>query len=61
MDISADLAKSTFQNIVEHLYTATIFESSLEKAVKEKKTLTEYYSGKVIDLIVKSVPRAKIL
>ncbi|XP_029169169.1 uncharacterized protein LOC114939099 [Nylanderia fulva] len=89
MDISAGLAKSTYQNIVEHLYAAskTMFESTCEKAVKEEKernveherpanhlkvsgdgswkkrgytslygvtTLIGYYSGKVIDLIVKS-------
>lgn len=89
MDISAGFTKSTYQQIVEHLYAAskTLFESICEKAVTEEKeknvehgrpanhlkvsgdgswkkrgytslygvtTLIGYYSGKVIDLIVKS-------
>ncbi|CAB3262536.1 unnamed protein product [Arctia plantaginis] len=89
MDISQGLAKTTYDQIVQHLYTAskTMFESVCKKAVEEEKelniqnerpadrfkvsgdgswkkrgytslygvtTLIGYYSGKVIDLNVKS-------
>ena len=89
MDISQGLAKSTYDKIVQHLYSATksTFDSICEKAVKEEKdknvefgrtenhlkvsgdgswkkrgftslfgvtTLIAFYSGKVVDLIVKS-------
>ncbi|OWR50850.1 hypothetical protein KGM_202497 [Danaus plexippus plexippus] len=89
MDMSQGLAKSTYDQIVKHLYTAskTMFESVCKKAVDEEKelniqnerpadrlkvsgdgswkkrgytslygvtTLIGYFSGKVVDLDVKS-------
>jgi len=89
MDICQGLAKSTYDKIVQHLYSASklMFESVCKKAVKEEQeknvkneqtancfkvsgdgswkkrgftslfgvtTLIAYYSGKVVDLIVKS-------
>ncbi|XP_066599643.1 uncharacterized protein [Prorops nasuta] len=89
MDICKGLTKSTYDQIVQHIYSASksMFESVCEKAVKEEQeknvengrsenclkvsgdgswkkrgfsslfgvtTLIGYYSGKIVDLIVKS-------